>query len=339
MRALRFALPFLFLATAPVGFWLGGLWSWLTLALTPILLCSFDLALGTEPPPPAERDDFTHRALPWLYIAAQIAVTVWAAFAVERPGVTAIEGLGLTLSVGVTAGIFGIVAAHEMVHSPRPAERGLGLGLFACLGYMHFRIAHIHGHHVRAATYEDSASARRGESAYGFVVRSVVGQAREAWAFEAKRLRRGGSPVFNLSNRMLLYIATELVLLAGVALIGVRALAFWVVQAIVAILLLELFNYIAHYGLARRRNAAGGYERLTARHSWNSTRRMNNWSLFNMGRHSDHHRRPTRAYQQLEPAAGAPELPSGYAGAILLSLVPPLWRKVMDPRVDAWTAT
>jgi alkane 1-monooxygenase len=75
---------------------------------------------------------------------------------------------------------------------------------------------------------------------------------------------------------------------------------------------------------------------MAARHAWNSVRRMNNWALFNMGRHSDHHVRPTQAYQRLELTSRAPELPSGYAGAILMALIPPLWRKVMDPRVEIW---
>jgi len=94
--------------------------------------------------------------------------------------------------------------------------------------------------------------------------------------------------------------------------------------------MLELFNYIAHYGLVRRPG-----ERLGPQHAWNASRRMNNWALFNMGRHSDHHRHPQRPYQSLEAMAEGPELPTGYAGAILMALFPPLWRAVMDPRLDA----
>ncbi len=336
MRTLRFSLPFFFLASAPLGFLLGGAWAFLTLGLTPVALCAFDLALGLEtetPPPPG---GVSYRLLPWLYIALQIAVTAWGAFAIGRPGVSLVEAIGLTLSVGVTAGIFGILAAHEMVHSPVPAERALGLTLLASVGYMHFRIAHIHGHHVHAATFKDPATARRGEGAYRFIVRSVAGQLHQAWTFEAARLRRGGRRVFGPANRMLVYFAIELLVGACIALLGLPSLAFWVGQAILAVALLEMFNYIAHYGLARRLRAAGGLERLGPRHSWNSSRRMNNWSLFNMGRHSDHHRRPTQAYQRLEIEPDSPQLPAGYAGAILLALTPPLWRKVMDPRVEIW---
>ncbi len=336
MRTLRFGIPFLFLASAPLGFVLGGAWSFLTMALAPAALCTFDLVLGFEAdaqaPPGARR----YRALPYLYIALQIAVTVWAAASIGRPGVSLVEAVGLTISVGVTAGIFGILAAHEMVHSPVPAERALGLVLLASVGYMHFRIAHIHGHHVHAATLKDPATARRGEGAYRFIVRSVTGQIREAWAFETARLRYRGRRAFGPSNRMLLYLAIEALIAAGVAWVGLRSLAFFVGQAVLAVALLEMFNYIAHYGLARRPQPAGGLERLGPRHSWNSSRRMNNWALFNMGRHSHHHRRPTQAYQRLEIEPGAPELPTGYAGAILLALTPPLWRRIMDPRVEVW---
>jgi alkane 1-monooxygenase len=336
MRTLRFSIPFLFLASAPLGFILGGAWAYLTLALVPLALCSFDLALGFEAEADAPVGGLRYRLLPYLYIAAQLAVTVWAALAIDQPRVSLIAAVGLTLSVGVTAGIFGILAAHEMVHSPVPAERGLGLVLLASVGYMHFRIAHIHGHHVHAATFRDSASARRGEGAYRFILRSVTGQAREAWTFEATRLRRSGRRVLDPANRMLLYLAIEALIGAGVAAFSLRAFAFWIAQAVLAVALLEMFNYIAHYGLARRRLAGGGLERLGPHHSWNSSRRMNNWALFNMGRHSDHHRRPTQAYQRLQIEPDAPELPTGYAGAILLALTPPLWRRVMDPRVDAW---
>jgi len=335
MRTLRFSIPIVFLASAPLGFLLGGAWAWLTVALAPVALCTFDLALGFEAEPGTPPGALRYRALPYLYIALQVAVTAWAAFAVARPGVGLLEVARLTISVGVTAGIFGICAAHEMVHSPVPAERALGLVLLASVGYMHFRIAHIHGHHVHAATPEDPASARRGEGVYRFILRSVTGQVREAWAFETARLRRGGRRVFGPSNRMLLYFVIEALIGAGVACLGLRSLAFFIGQAVLAIALLEMFNYIAHYGLARRPQG-GGLERLGPRHSWNSSRRMNNWSLFNMGRHSDHHRRPTEAYQRLEIEPDAPELPTGYAGAILLALTPPLWRKVMDPRVDVW---
>ena len=338
MKAFRFAIPFLFLATAPLGWWLGGAWAFVTLAVLPLVLCGFDAVLGFEREAGGEADALVYRVLPWAYVAAQIAVIVWAGAVVASPTTGLVEAVGVTVSVGLTAGVFGMVAAHELVHRPSRAARAGGLSFLAVVGYMHFRIAHIHGHHVRAATFDDPTSARRGESAYRFILRAIVGQVAEAWAFEVERLRRRGQRVVWPGNRMLAYAAIEVTIAAGFALMGPRAFAFWLGQAVLAIVMLELFNYIAHYGLVRAVQPGGRVERLAARHSWNSTRRMNNAAFFNMGRHSDHHHHPTRAYQGLEAMAGAPELPAGYSGAILLALVPPLWRQVMDPRVDAWMA-
>jgi alkane 1-monooxygenase len=328
-----YAPPFLFLATAPAGFLAGGAWAFLTALAMPLALCGLDAAFGSERRVKGRPETPGYRLLPWLYIAAQLAVTAWAAIQVAEPRTPPLAAAGLTVSTGLTAGVFGILAAHEMVHSRSGVERAWGLSLLASVGYMHFRIAHIHGHHRRAATLEDPATARRGESAYAFLVRTVAGQAREAWAFEAERLRRRGRGALSLRNRMVLYLLIEAALAAGAGLLGGwRALAFLAGQAVLAVTLLELFNYIAHYGLMRRAAADGRPERLGPQHSWNAGRRMNNAALFNMGRHSDHHRHPARPYQRLDADPQAPQLPAGYAAAILMALVPPLWRRVMDPR-------
>jgi alkane 1-monooxygenase len=224
--------------------------------------------------------------------------------------------------------VFGFVAAHEMIHSRDQRERALGLALLGSVFYMHFRIAHVYGHHRRAATRDDPATARLGEGLYAFLVRSVAGQIREAWEFDAPRRHK----------RMVRYLAIEAVFLIAVALVSWRVFAFIIATAFIAVALLESFNYVAHYGLERRIAPGGRAERLAPQHSWNSARRMNNASLFNMGRHSDHHRRITQSYQALELVAGESQLPSGYAAALLTALVPPLWRRTMDPRVQAVAA-
>jgi alkane 1-monooxygenase len=318
-----------------VGLVLGGAWTFLVVVTLPIALCALDSALGFERDPRGARESLGYRILPGLCVVAQIGLTVWAAAAISNPSATLLETVGYTASVGLSAGVFGMLAAHELIHRKTRTERALGLTMLATVGYMHFRIAHIHGHHVRAATFEDPTTARRGESAYRFIPRAVVGQAREAWAFEVHRLGRRARPAFSGSNRMLRYAGIEILVGAGFAAFGAKAFAFWLAQSLLAIIMLELFNYIAHYGLSRREHE-GKRERLGPRHSWNCSRRMNNWSLFNMGRHSDHHRRPSGAYQSLEPVGEAPELPMGYAGSILLALAPPLWRGIMHPRLERW---
>jgi alkane 1-monooxygenase len=271
----------------------------------------------------------------WLYLPLQLATLIWAAWAVQQPALSWITRLGLTLSVGVSAGVFGMVAAHEFLHSPRRLERALALTFLASVGYMHFRIAHVHGHHRRAATPDDPATARAGESAYAFLFRSVSGQWREAWAHEAlppRGRRRGG---FSLGNRMIQYIVIQGLIVIGLAAFAPAATPFWFAQAVVAIVLLELFNYVAHYGLERRVIPGRGREPFGPQHCWSVSRRMTNAALFNMGRHASHHRFSARPYQTLEETPSSPELPGGYAGAILLAMVPPLWRRVINPRLVA----
>ena len=331
MSKFCFCLPVLFLATAPLGYILGGGWSFLTAAVLPLSLFGLDFALGgAKARTSSSIDQFI--LSPGLYVILQVAATVWAGaiIALAHPSLT--ESLGLTISIGLCAGVFGNLAAHELVHRRSETAQSLGLIMLAVIGYMHFRIAHLHGHHRHAATKQDPATARRGESVYRFLIRSIIGQLAETWAHEVARLKRLQRSPWRLDNRMIRYALIQAVIAAAIAAFSPRAFAFWAGQAMIAIVLVELFNYIAHYSLERQVDRSGVLERLAPHHSWNSRRRMNNWSLFNMGNHSDHHRRPTASYEELTPTAGAAELPTGYAGAILMALVPPLWRRVMDER-------
>ena len=339
MSVIRYWSPFGFLALAPLGFWIGGIGAFVVVAAAPLTLLLLDPILGEDSPRGVPNGFARYRLLPWLYIPLQLAEIGWAAAMAARPSTTLLECVGLALSTALTAGVFGFLAAHEMVHSRSRRERGLGLIMLAGVLYMPFAISHLLGHHRRAATYGDPASARRGESAYAFLFRSIAGQMREAWTFEAGRLSRAGRRPIGFGNRMLAFLAIELGTVVAIGCLSLRALGFFLTQAALAIVLLELFNYIAHYGLTRRLDADGRLEPFGPQHSWNSPRRMNNAALLNMGRHSDHHRFSSRPYQRLELTPGAAELPGGYAAAILLALIPPLWRRIMDPRVDAVMAS
>jgi alkane 1-monooxygenase len=134
---------------------------------------------------------------------------------------------------------------------------------------------------------------------------------------------------------MIQYLVVETLILGGLAAFTPAATPYWILQAVVAIVLLEFFNYVAHYGLVRRVIPGRGLEPFGPRHCWSVSRRMTNATLFNMGRHASHHRFSARPYQTLGGAPTSPELPGGYASAILLALVPPLWRRVMDPRLPS----
>ena len=323
---LRFSGPFLFLGLVPFLYYLAGPAApLLSVALLLLALTGAELMAGRGDAPRRAESPRGFRLLVLLYIPAQIAVTAWAVWVSQQASVLGFWAL--VLSVGVSGGVFGMLAAHEAVHSGDRFEAHLGSAMLTAMSYRHFRIAHIHGHHRWAGTERDAATARLGESFYHFLPRTVAGQFREAWNFE--RDRQGHRIVGDLAIMAALFAA---ILLA----IGPRALLFFILQSLVAVTVLELFNYIAHYGLARGRDAKGRLSRLEDRHSWNSSNVLANSLIFNMGRHSSHHRKPTSPYQDLRVHA-APELPLGYAGSILLALAPPWWRRVMDEKARAWS--
>ncbi len=273
----------------------------------------------------------TGHLLPILYIPAQLAVTLWATY--RAPAASAWEFAALVLSVGATTGIFGVLAAHEMVHNPSRAKRTFGKIMLSGMTYRHFAIAHVYGHHRWAGTERDASTARRGENLYAFFLRTLVRQISMAFAFEARRCANKSSPL--LRNRVLHDAAIMATIYAALYFFwGPWAALFLALESFVGIFVLEVFNYVAHYGLMRRRAADGALEPMSHRHAWNSSAPAANLLIFNMGRHSDHHARAAAIYETLEPMDDAPELPASYAGSIVMALIPPLWRHVMDGELE-----
>jgi alkane 1-monooxygenase len=270
------------------------------------------------------------RALMLLYVPLQLGVIGWAIAIAALAPITGFAAL--ILSVGVTTGVFGVLVAHEGIHSHDSFEHRVGTLMLTGMLYRHFRIAHLHGHHRWAATSRDAATAKLGEGFYHFLWRTVRGQFAEARTFETRRCAQAQHPL--LTNRIMGDMVLYAVLLAVIGFFaGPWGVALFLLQSAVAIIVLELFNYIAHYGLTRMIDASGRPETLTGRHSWNSSNVIANTLIFNMGRHSFHHARPTLSYEQLGVVEAAPELPAGYAASILLALAPPLWRRTMDAKV------
>ncbi|HEY0358039.1 MAG TPA: alkane 1-monooxygenase, partial [Mycobacteriales bacterium] len=225
--------------------------------------------------------------------------------------------------------------AHELGHKKDELERWLSKIALAQSFYGHFYIEHNRGHHVRVATPEDPASSRLGESFYAFLPRSVVGSVRSAWEVESARFARLGTGKWTLRNDVLNAWAMTVVLWGVLlAVFGVGILPYLLIQAVFGFSLLEVVNYLEHYGLMRQK-AGDRYERTAPRHSWNSNNTASNILLYHLQRHSDHHANPTRRYQALRHMEEAPQLPSGYATMIVLAYATPLWRRVMDPRLLA----
>ena len=245
------------------------------------------------------------------------------------------EYLGLAMSTGVASGV-AINTAHELGHKTNRFERWLAKITLAPVAYGHFFVEHNRGHHVRVATAEDPASARYGESFWAFLPRTVTGSVRSAWRLEKARLERLGHSPWSWRNEVLhAWAMTVVVWAIAIATAGRIVIPFLVIQAVYGASLLEVVNYVEHYGLGRCKLPSGRYERCTPQHSWNSNHVVTNLFLYQLQRHADHHANPTRSYQALRHFDDSPQLPAGYATMILFAYVPPLWYRVMNPRVVA----
>jgi alkane 1-monooxygenase len=287
-------------------------------------------------------DDRYYRWVTYLFIPAQLGGLIWGCYLLgggTLPGIdeplSVTARIGLALGLGMVAGI-GINTAHELGHKKQEHERWFARAALAQTFYGHFFIEHNRGHHVRVATPEDPASGRLGETVWEFMPRTVAGSLRSAWGLEKKRFARLGTSHWSLKNDVLNTWAFSVVLWGGLMIaFGWQILPYLVLQAVAGIWLLESVNYLEHYGMKRRRLASGRYERVNPSHSWNSNNIGTNVLLYHLQRHSDHHANPTRRYQALRDFKEAPVLPTGYAGMIVLTWVPWVWRAVMDPRVIA----
>jgi alkane 1-monooxygenase len=237
--------------------------------------------------------------------------------------------------VGGVTGSQGITFAHELGHSKSRLDRALGWLLMGSVLYAHFMVEHYRGHHPRAATQDDPATARRGESLWRFLPRTLAGSLASAWRLEAQqlaRLRRG----WPRSPLLWATVAQAALLAALAAWGGSAALLFWLVQAAYAVFLLEAINYVEHYGLERRR-VDGRPEPFGVQHAWNADHALTNCFIANLQRHSDHHMHAWKPYQALQALPG-PRLPTGYAGCLFLASVPPLWFRLMHRRLAALPA-
>ncbi|HEX5224345.1 MAG TPA: alkane 1-monooxygenase [Solirubrobacteraceae bacterium] len=319
---------------------LGVLWFYgpvLVFGVFPLL----DLAIGRDARNPPDEvikqleDDRYYRWCTYLYLPLQYAGLTFACWLWARGGLSTVDSIGLAVTVAMVSGV-AINTAHELGHKRASSERWLSKVALAQSGYGHFFIEHNRGHHVRVATPEDPASSRLGESFYSFLPRTVIGSLRSAWELERTRLARLESSPWTPGNDILNAWAMTVVLYGVlIAVFGIVVLPYLLIQSVLGFCLLEVVNYLEHYGLLRGRREDGRYERTRPEHSWNSNNVASNVLLYHLQRHSDHHANPLRRYQALRHVEEAPQLPTGYAGMIVLAVIPPAWRRVMDRRVLA----
>jgi len=328
------------LAEASGQRWL--LWSPLAVIYGVIPLLDWLIGVDTDNPPERVVDQLERDAwYRWLtYAAVPIHVGVLVAgfwyLATRAQGLD--EALAVVLALGFVAAL-SINTGHELGHKRQTLDQWLSRIALAVAAYGHFRIEHNLGHHVQVATPEDSASARMGETVYRFALRELPGGMVRGWRLEAARLRRRRLSAWSIHNEILQAHAVTLLLQGGlVAWLGWQILPWLLLHNLWAWFQVTGVNYIEHYGLLRQRRPDGTYERCQPRHSWNSNHCVSNVMLFHLQRHSDHHAHAERRYQSLRHFAEAPQLPTGYMGMLMLAECPPLYFRLMNPRLMAQAA-
>ncbi|SFJ73530.1 alkane 1-monooxygenase [Jannaschia pohangensis] len=281
-----------------------------------------------------------YRAITLLWGPVQF-VTLFALiyYATRAPHLEGWSLVGLFFGMGVVSGTIGINYSHELLHQKPKVDRWMGDLLLAMVMYGHFRSEHLLVHHRYVATPRDPVTARYNEGFYRFFPRVLRECLVSAWHAEAAMLDRKGLSRWHRSNPFWRYLALQAAMLVlALALGGWLGIGLFLLQAGVAIWQLELVNYIEHYGLTRRHLGDGKYEPVKPHHSWNSAQKVSNWLLINLQRHSDHHFKPDRPFPLLQTydANDAPQLPAGYPVMTAAAMVPPLWRRMMNPKVRAW---
>lgn len=343
-RALPFWLSLGLVPLAALGAIYGGWAILLLIAATWWLFGLLDLFLGlnTQNADPETGEDnlFWYRLVTLIWAPLQ-AVMIFGSIAwVSRTDtLSGWEAAGLMVGIGSVTGAIGIVYAHELMHQRSRVERTLGDILMAMALYSHFRSEHLLVHHRYVGTPRDTVTARFGENFHAFFFRVVCHSLPSAWRAEVAMLARKGRPWWDRANPFWRYATLQgSMLFVAVLIGGWMGLGLFVLQAVVAIWQLELINYIEHYGLVRKHLGDGKYEHVQPRHSWNTAHKASNWIWINLQRHSDHHYKPDRRYPLLQnyDEAEAPQLPFSYPLMGAAALVPPLWNRLMEPRVARW---
>jgi alkane 1-monooxygenase len=333
------------------GFYLGGSCNYISILFSFVLLPLIDHNLGRDtsnvPAHAVERvgEDLYYRFVTYIWTWFQLGFFVWGFYAVATGELkNAFDWIGFTVGFALVTGGIGITVAHELGHKKAEVERFYSKVLLMTVCYMHFYIEHNRGHHVYVATPEDPATARMGESFYRFWVRSVFGQYRHSWRIVSENLHRKGVSPISLQNEMVWFTLIPLAFcaLATIAFSYYFGRVLWEIpvfffaQSFLAFTLLELVNYIEHYGIVRKEIEPGRYERVNPVHSWNASHMISNFFLFQLQRHSDHHVAAYKRYQVLDHYDESPQLPYGYPTMIMIAMVPPLWFAMMDRRLQSW---
>ena len=339
IKDLKYLMSYSIALFAFIGISLGGFYNYLAVFFTFVFIPVLEIIVRKSDEKYTDEEKKNRNLDPFfdllLYLNIPIVFGIFF-FSLEKLALASsvYDIIGIILSASIVMATNGINVGHELGHRKSLIARTCSKLLYLPCQYMHFYIEHNFGHHINVATPEDPATARYKQTVYSFWITSVIRTYVSAWEIQLKLLKVSKRSFFSIKNDMVFYTLFQLSFLVFIYFnFGLYLTLLSIVMSIVSFLFLETINYVEHYGLLRKKEPSGRYERVKPHHSWNSNHTIGRIVLYELTRHSDHHFKSSKKYQVLESLDECPHLPHGYPTSILLSLIPPLWFSIMNPLV------
>ncbi|MDA9698986.1 alkane 1-monooxygenase [Flavobacteriaceae bacterium] len=339
MKDLKYLMSYSIALFAFIGISLGGFYNYLAVVFTFVFIPVLEIIVRKSDEKYTDEEKKNRDLDPFfdllLYLNIPIVFGIFF-FSLEKLAIASsvYDIIGIILSASIVMATNGINVGHELGHRKSLIARTCSKLLYLPCQYMHFYIEHNFGHHINVATPEDPATARYKQTVYSFWITSVIRTYVSAWEIQLKLLKVSKRSFFSIKNDMVFYTLFQLSFLLFIYFnFGLYLTLLSIVMSIVSFLFLETINYVEHYGLLRKKEPSGRYERVKPHHSWNSNHTIGRIVLYELTRHSDHHFKSSKKYQVLESLDECPHLPHGYPTSILISLIPPLWFSIMNPLV------
>ena len=339
IKDLKYLMSYSIALFAFIGISLGGFYNYLAVIFTFVFIPVLEIIVKKSDEKYTDEEKKNRNLDPFfdflLYLNIPIVFGIFF-FSLEKLALTSsvYDIIGIILSASIVMATNGINVGHELGHRKSIIARTCSKLLYLPCQYMHFYIEHNFGHHINVATPEDPATARYKQTVYSFWITSVIRTYISAWEIQLKLLKVSKRSFFSIKNDMVFYTLFQLAFLVFIYYnFGLYLTVLSIVMSVISFLFLETINYVEHYGLLRKKEPSGRYERVKPHHSWNSNHTIGRIVLYELTRHSDHHFKSSKKYQVLESLDECPHLPHGYPTSILLSLIPPLWFSIMNPLV------
>jgi alkane 1-monooxygenase len=339
IKDLKYLMSYSIALFAFIGISLGGFYNYLAVIFTFVFIPVLEIIVRKSNEKYTDEEKKNRNLDPFfdllLYLNIPIVFGIFF-FSLEKLALASsvYDIIGIILSASIVMATNGINVGHELGHRKSLIARTCSKLLYLPCQYMHFYIEHNFGHHLNVATPEDPATARYKQTVYSFWITSVIRTYVSAWEIQLKLLKVSKRSFFSFKNDMVFYTLFQLSFLVFIYYnFGLYLTLLSILMSIVSFLFLETINYVEHYGLLRKKEPSGRYERVKPHHSWNSNHTIGRIVLYELTRHSDHHFKSSKKYQVLESLDECPHLPHGYPTSILISLIPPLWFSIMNPLV------